>query len=230
MITPSSLERGAWLIALGGLSATIGLETDWGQRLTASAPPATEVVSDYQEPVLVAPFQLPSPDQYLETSLRPLFISARRPAPSLAVAEPPKPAMKKDQFTLTGTTIVPEGKFAFLLEKAINKVHVLTEGKEIYGLRVAEVLAERVTLTQYDESEVLILKSAKSSSAPAAPMPAGAAPIAPRPPLPAAFPVPPQPVTATPANPPTPGGQQPRPDYNSRRPPGGGQSGTRFGP
>lgn len=233
MIAPSSLERAAWIVLIGGLGSAIGVETDWGQRLTASTAPAVETVSDYQEPVLVAPFQLPSPDQYLETSLRPLFISARRPAPSLAAAEPPKPAMKKDQFTLTGTTIVPEGKFAFLLEKAINKVHVVTEGKEVNGLKVAEILPERVTLTQYDESEVVTLKPAKSSGVPVAPaMPSGAAPMAARPPLPGQLPPPPQPqsVMATPASPPTPGGQRPRPDYNSRRPPGAGESGTRFGP
>jgi hypothetical protein len=227
MITPSSLERAAWLITLGSLGVTIGLETDWGQRFTASLPPATEIGSDYQEPVLVAPFQLPPPDQYLETSLRPIFISARRPAPSIAIAEPPKPAMRKDQFTLTGTTIVAEGKFAFLLEKATSKVHVLTEGKEILGLKVAQVLPDRVTLTQYDESEVLILKPAKSSGVPTAPLPAGSAPHSPRPPLPAP---PPQPGAVTPANPPSPGGQRLRPDYNSRKPPDAGQSGTRFGP
>ena len=82
--------------------------------------------------------------------------------------------MKKDQFILRGTTVVAEGKFAFLLEKAGNRSHVVAEGKEINGIMVKEVTTERVVLGQYDETEVLVLKSIKPP--PRAPAPPAVAP------------------------------------------------------
>ena len=66
--------------------------------------------------------------------------------------------MQKGQFILTGTVVVAEGKFAFLIEKAGNKSRVVAEGKQINGIMVKEVTKERVVLTQGDDMEVLDLK------------------------------------------------------------------------
>jgi hypothetical protein len=65
---------------------------------------------------------------------------------------------------------VPEGKFAFLIEKAGNRARVVSEGKEINGITVKEVSASQVVLSQYDDTEVLTLKTAKGPAMNAAPM------------------------------------------------------------
>jgi hypothetical protein len=199
LLTPLRIEAGFWLALCGGLAAGIGVETDWGQRWQWPMAAAALAPPDFAKPALAEPFHLPPPDSFLETTLRPIFVVTRRPAPIPPPPEPPKPSMKKDQFVLTGTTIVPEGKFAFLVEKAGNKVRVVSEGKEVNGILVKEISATRVVLTQHDDEEVLMLKPAKGpaqtnqapgADAPAAPIPttqAGAPvvpPIGRRPPRP----------------------------------------------
>ena len=246
MITPSSAERGAWLLLIGVLGLAIGIETDWGRQVNLPTMLAAKTAPQFEDPVLVPPFQLLAPDQYLEMSLRPLFIAARRPAPTMAAVEPPKPMMKRDQFTLTGIAIVPEGKFAFLMEKSINKVHVVTEGKEVSGIKVAEVHPNHVVLTQYDESEVVVLKTAKgpSQSLVAQPPPGPDPMVAPpqtRPALPppvlqqapAGLPPSAVAVPAPSSSPPTPSmgtGKPPQAGSKGLGLPGAGNSGTRFGP
>lgn len=69
--------------------------------------------------------------------------------------------MQRNQFVLTGTSITPQGSYAFLLEKAQNKSRVVALGKQINGIVVSEIRADRVTLTQYDDSEILLIVTAK---------------------------------------------------------------------
>lgn len=210
LLTPFRVEAGFWLLLCGGLAAGIGHETDWGRRWQWPLASASVPAAEFTEPVLAPPFQLPPPDTYLETTLRPIFVVTRRPAPMPPAPEPPKPAMKKDQFVLTGTTIVPEGKFAFLLEKAGNKVRVVSEGKEVNGILVKQIDAAHVVLTQHDDEEVLMLKPTKP---PAQPTPPAATPE-----------VPGAPVTGTPgkpAPPATPGGRRlQRPNNGANKAPG----------
>lgn len=160
-LTPIRVEAGFWLILWLGLAAGIGLETDWGRQMSSPMTQIAETPPAFPKPVLAEPFRLPPPDQFLDVTVRPIFVATRRPAPTAPPPEPPKPGMKKDQFILMGTTIVAEGKFAFLLEKAGNKSRVVVEGKEINGIIVREVTTERVVLSQYDDTEVLVLKSIK---------------------------------------------------------------------
>lgn len=172
LLTPRRVEAGFWLLLCGGLATGIGTETDWGRRWQWPVAEAALAPAAFTKPALADPFRLPAPDTYLETTLRPVFVVTRRPAPIPPPPEPPKPSMRKDQFVLTGTTLVPEGKFAFLLEKAGNKVRVVSEGKEINGLQVKEVSATRVVLVQHDDQEVLVLKTAKGPATPPTPAPA----------------------------------------------------------
>lgn len=196
-LTPLRVETGLWLLLCGGLAAGIGIETDWGRQLHPAAVAQPEAHSNFVKPLLAEPFHLAPPDTFLETAMRPLFIVSRRPAPPPPPPEPPKPAMQKDQFRLTGITIVPGGNFAFLVEKSGNRNRVVSAGKEINGIMVKEVSANQVVLTQFDDTEILTLKTARGplTTAPAAPPvpPPAAPPGSPAPrlrSLPTAVPVP----------------------------------------
>ena len=162
LLTPIRVEAGFWLILWIALAAGVGIETDWGRVTRWPVKDAVETAADFAKPVLAEPFRLPPSDQFLGVTTRPVFIVTRRPAPVAPPPEPPKPSMQKGQFLLMGTTLVPEGKFAFLLEKAGNKNRVVAEGKEINGIMVKEVTAERVVLSQHGDTEVLMLMMNKA--------------------------------------------------------------------
>ncbi len=85
--------------------------------------------------------------------------------------------MKRGQFALTGTLLVEGKNTAFLREIAGNKARRVHAGETINGMKVAEVKADRVTLTLGDESEELVLKVATNSRP--TPQPSVAAPAAP---------------------------------------------------
>jgi hypothetical protein len=188
-LTPSRAEAGFWLILTAGLAAGVGLETDWGRQPELPLPKTAGTPPVFAKPVLAEPFQLGGPDQFPDITSRPLFIITRLPAPVAPTADS-KPSMKKDQFILLGTTIVGADKFAFLLEKAGNRSRVVGVGKEINGITVKEVAADRVVLSQHDDTEVLLLKMNK-------PAPGAITPIAP--PIPA-----PRPAMAPAVTPPQP--------------------------
>lgn len=164
-LTPRRVEAAFWLALLSVLVVAIGIESDWGRRWILPVQPIDVQPAPFTKPTLTEPFRLPAADAFLEIAMRPIFVVTRRPAPTVTV-EAPKPRMKKDQFTLTGTTIVPEGKFAHLLEKAGNKSHVLSEGKEINGILIKDVRTDRVVLTQHDDTETVMLYVAKAPKLP----------------------------------------------------------------
>jgi len=158
LLTPFRVEAGFWLLLCGSLTIGVGHESDWGHRMTWPLPDFSVASSAFTPPALAEPFHLSSPDSYPETTLRPMLIATRRPAPVLSS---PNSGMKKGQFVLTGTTLLPEGRFAFLLEKVDNKVRVISEGKEINGILVKRVGDNRIVLTQHDDEELLELKPTK---------------------------------------------------------------------
>ena len=176
-LTPLQAEAGFWLFVIIGLISGIAIETNLGRQMQWPVPESAETPPEFPKPALAEPFRLAAPDEFANITLRPLFIVTRRPAPAAPPPEPPKPSMQKGQFVLTGTIVVAEGKFAFLLEKAGNRSRVVAEGKEINGIMVKEVAKERVVLSQYDDTEVLILRS--NTPPPRAPAAIGAAPRAP---------------------------------------------------
>jgi hypothetical protein len=195
-LSPIRVEIAFWVILCLGLATGIGLETDWGRKTRWPVPEDASAVPKFTGPVLAETFHLPSPDEFRDITQRPAFIVTRRPAPAAPPPEPPKPSMQKGQFVLMGTTVVADGKFAFLLEKAGNKSRVVAEGKEINGIMVKEVTAERVVLSQYDDTEVLTLRTNKL------PPGAVAVPVQPQHPTPAAPPA--IPGNVVPAPPPAP--------------------------
>lgn len=160
--TPAGVETAFWLLLCGGLATGIGLETDWGQRWQYPLPAGDAAAAAFTKPALAQDFSLPAADSFLETAMRPIFVSTRRPSPPGQSPEASKTMMKRDQFTLSGITVTPEGKFAFLIEKAGNKSRVVSEGKEINGIKVKEITADRVVLSQHDETEVLLLRTTKA--------------------------------------------------------------------
>lgn len=174
--TPQRAEGGLWLLIWTGLAVGTGVEMDWGRQLTWPLPAVVAPPAEFTRPALSEPFSLPPPDQLIGITERPIFIVTRRPPPVPPPAEPPKPSMKKDQFTLMGTTIVGEGKFAFLLEKSSNKTRVVAEGKEINGIMVKSVTADQVVLSQNDDTEVLVLKTSAAPAQSASTQPAATAP------------------------------------------------------
>lgn len=159
-----------WGLAYLALAGAIGLELDWGRRIHPSLPirkptPAARV--DY--PIQPEFTLLPLEQGFAETATRPVFTSARRPPPPPAPPAPPKPAMQKGQFVLLGALITKDKSIALLREVATGKATRVEQGKEIKGITVANVLPEKVTLTQYDDSEELVLKIQLSPKPLAAP-------------------------------------------------------------
>ncbi len=169
--TPFRIETAFWLTLCGGLAVAIGMETEWGTQWQHPWTVPQLPAASARLPALSEPYRLPEVDHFLDTSVRPLFFVTRRPAPAAPPPEPPKPTMKRDQFTLTGITVLPEGKFAFLTEKTGNKSRIVQEGKEINGITVKEIRNDQVVLGQYDETEVLMLKTAKGPAATIQPAP-----------------------------------------------------------
>jgi hypothetical protein len=157
-VTPLKIEIMLWLIVCVGLSIVVGEQVGWGRSLSPATPRLDSGLSAYQPPTLQAPFSLLPADSFLEVTLRPLFISTRRPPPPPPPVEPPKPTMRKGQFILVGVTIVPPVKVAFLHEISRNKVVAVHEGQQVNGVSVDQIEERSVTLKQYDDQEQLGLK------------------------------------------------------------------------
>ncbi len=173
--------RKPWIVKAVGFGAAylalalvIGLESDWGRRIRPPLPvpkPAQETRADYTiQPEFTL---LPLEQGFAETTARPMFIPVRRPPPPPA---PPKPAMQKGQFVLLGALITKDKSIALLREVATGKAIRVEQGKEIKGITVANVYPEKVALTQYDDTEELVLKIQPLTKLPAVPMPSPVAP------------------------------------------------------
>lgn len=166
------------LAAVGFLGA-IGFETGWGQAVRPPLPNANDALPAPDMLATLPGFSLPSLDNaFKETADRPLFTPTRRPAALNLAAN--VPAMKKGQFKLSGTSLSSDLIIAFLRETATGKTVRVTKGKEINGMTLDTVEANRVVLKQGDETEELTLRTATSPPLPAqvvAPVP-GTPPVA----------------------------------------------------
>src|SRR6185312_7623825 len=122
---------------------------------------------------------------YPEMAARPLFVPLRRPAPA---AEPAQQAnIKRGLYTLQGVTIAGDTRIALLREKSTGHIVRAEKGKDLNGMKIAEVTPESVTLALGSEQEVLPLSvvrpGAGPTTAPGGPFgPGGAAGAAPPPP------------------------------------------------
>lgn len=165
-VTPGMVKVIGWGLVYLSLAAVIGMEVDWGRSLRPSLPLAKETAVARADYPVQPEFTLPPLEQgFSETTARPMFTPVRRPPPPPA---PPKPAMQKGQFVLLGALITKEKSIALLRDVATGKATRVELGKEIKGIMLANVLPEKVTLTQYDESEELVLKIQSSPKPPAA--------------------------------------------------------------
>lgn len=136
-----------------------GLELDWGRQFYAPLPVLRKSAVKPAENPLLPEFALPPLEQgYPETVKRPLFVVTRLPAPPPPPPAPPKPAMQKGQFILLGSIITQDVSIALLKEKSSGKTYRVAKGKEINGITLEKVEAQKVTLTQGDDREELLLK------------------------------------------------------------------------
>jgi hypothetical protein len=156
---PWSVKELGWVLVYLALAGALGMELGWGRRIRLPIPvpkPAPAVRVDYSvQPEFAL---LPLEQGFAETTARPVFTPVRRPPPPPAPPEPPKPTMKKGQFVLLGALITKEKNIALLREVATGKATRVEQGKEIKNITVANVLPEKVILTQYDDTEELELK------------------------------------------------------------------------
>jgi len=145
------------------LVAVIAAEAAFGPNLASlldANPHRRAVAADAKllpPPVVVAVDQA-----YPETAARPLFIPTRRPAPE-APAEA-KGSIPKGQYVLVGVIIVGENRTAMLKEKSTGRTVHVERGKELNGIKVAEISPETVTLSLGSDKEVLPLTVQKAGA------------------------------------------------------------------
>ena len=162
------------------LVVVIGMELGFGTRLSSALNPSAPKRAAATEVKLLPPLLATAPEQaYPETAARPLFTPTRRPAPPLDAAAAAQPAFKHGQFVLQGVTIVGDNRIVLLREKSTGRIHRVELGREVNGIKVAEIKPEAVTLAQGGETEVLTLDVQKVGAAPAAAAPAAAVPLGP---------------------------------------------------
>lgn len=227
----------AWLALIALLAGVIGTELGWGSRLRAELPqPMLQKAKAAVLPLQPDFDLLPLDPAYSEILARPLFVPGRHsllpqaassahasgqharkskaavaPPPKqeekAVVEEPPKERMRKGQFVLDGIIIAQGKNIALLREMSTRKTVRAELGEEINGMRVEKLEPDRITFTQGEESEVLILKVKTGPKQPARSVPpATSLPAAPAgtaaAPAPAGAPAPgapaPAPVTVAP--------------------------------
>jgi hypothetical protein len=194
------------------LVIAIGLETGFGARLGPAIPAGVSRPAAPFEAKLLPALAATDPERsYPEMAARPLFVPLRRPAPP---AEPAQQAnLKRGLYTLQGVTIAGDTRIALLREKSSGHIVRAEKGKDLNGMKIAEVTPESVTLAVGNEQEVIPLQVVKPApgptTAPGGPFGPGGVPGAtaaaavppgsPQPPVPGAGPNPP--AAVAPANP-----------------------------
>jgi hypothetical protein len=194
----SILQRHPLIIALSALAAILaavvvaelGLGASLRTRMTAN-PAKSAAPNDAR---LLPPQQLAQAEQlYPEVAARPLFTPTRRPAPAAA----PPSTYTPGQFVLQGVIVAGNTRTAMLREKSSGRIHRVEAGREINGIKIAEIDREAVTLTQGADREVLTMQVLRPGAVPVPGQPPGAAgPFGPL--LPGAASPPGQPVAAAP--------------------------------
>jgi hypothetical protein len=181
----SFFQRHPLVIALSVLAAILAVvvaaELGLGGSRANVAGGATNRASAF-EAKLLPPQQVAQAEQlYPEMAARPLFTPTRRPAPAAAAPSTYTPG----QFVLQGVIVAGGTRTAMLREKSSGRTHRVEVGREINGIKVAEIDREVVTLTQGGDREVLQLQvqrpgPAGASGAPTA-VPGAMGPFGPTP-------------------------------------------------
>ncbi len=164
MSDASALARSliVWLVPFAAVIAAIGIETDWGRSFNRDAPAPSVTPPQPVAVALLPEYRIDGgTEARRETVDRVLFNPTRRPAPPASQAAGSASAMKRGQYTLTGTTVVGNVATAFLREVNGGKSRSVHQGDKLGdGLLVAEVRPDRVRLKQGDDVEELSLKIA----------------------------------------------------------------------
>jgi hypothetical protein len=147
------------------LTLVIGLEAGLAASLRAALVAPVKRAAPVEAKLLPAPVIAQAEQLYPETAARPLFVPARRTAPAAAAPSTYTPG----QFVLQGVIVVGNNRTALLREKSSGKIHRAEQGREINGIKVAEITPEGVVLTQGNEREVVPLQVLKLGATPAAP-------------------------------------------------------------
>jgi general secretion pathway protein N len=155
-------------IAAALLVVAIGLETGFGARLGPVIPAGVSKPAAPFEAKLLPALAATDPERsYPETAARPLFVPQRRPAPP---AEPAQQAnLKRGLYTLQGVTIAGDTRIALLKEKSTGHIVRAEKGKDLNGMKIAEVTPESVTLALGSEQEVIPLQVMKPGPSPTTP-------------------------------------------------------------
>jgi len=160
-----------------GLAGILVLEFGLGGP-SGPAEPARRAVP--AEVKLLPQMVATAPEQaYPETGNRPLFSPTRRPAPPVVVT--PQPTFQRNQFVLLGVTIAGDMRIAMLRERANGRLHRVEKGREVNGVKLADVQPESVTLSVGAEQESVPLLVGKAGGAPGVPGQPGPAPPSPLP-------------------------------------------------
>ena len=172
---PNWLQRSPLVLALAllaaALAAVIAVEVGVG-GLSASIPPPPSRRANAAEAKLLPPLAAIAPEQvYPETTARPLFTPTRRPAPEAVATN----AAVRGQYVLLGVTVAGDTRIAMLREKTSGRLHRVERGREINGVKVAQIERDSVTLGAGDDKEVLTLQVQKAAGAAPAAV-AGASP------------------------------------------------------
>ena len=151
-----------WTVPFAIVLTAIGVETDWGRSLSRDTPTPGAAAPQPVAVALLPEYRIDGgTDARRETVDRVLFNPTRRPAPPSSQVAGAASAMKKGQYTLTGTTVVGNVATAFLREVNGGKSRSVHQGDKLGdGLLVAEVKPDRVRLKQGDDVEELSLKIA----------------------------------------------------------------------
>src|SRR5215468_702747 len=127
------------------LVIAIGLETGFGARLGPVIPTGTSKPSAPFEAKLLPALAPTDPERsYPETGARPLFVPLRRPSPPAEPAQ--QTSIKRGLYVLQGVTIAGDTRIALLKEKSTGHIVRAEKGKDLNGMKIAEVTPESVTL------------------------------------------------------------------------------------
>jgi general secretion pathway protein N len=158
-MTMSWLRRYPLIVALGAVAVlllvAVALEAAFGPGRTASSLAAATPTAA-ADSKLLPPIAATNPEQaYPETAERPLFTPTRRRAPEAPQAA--QNTFTPGQFTLQGVIIVGDNRVAMLREKSTGRIIRVERGREVNGIKVAEIEPERVRLELGAQNETIPL-------------------------------------------------------------------------
>jgi hypothetical protein len=189
------------------LLVVVALEAAFGPDRGSLAALGTPKAGAAGDTKLLPPIAAVSPEQvYPETAERPLFTPTRRRSPEAPAAA--QNTFTPGQFTLQGVIIVGDQRVAMLREKSTGRIFRVERGKEINGIKVAEIEPEQVRLELGAQAESVPLTVQKGAGTPAAPAASGPFPTTAAAPVPQA---PPMPQPGSGSGFPAPGGANPPP-------------------